>query len=159
TFQIMLGDEVVERGLELRLGRPASPAIGSAQPLWFPFGLALLDEFGPRLALAVLTHGSTGSLVFLSCSAPCCPPNHFYKTTQLSCGRRTASKPICALSGPLITLTRVPGASPRGFGSSTKPLRSRDLISAITASGTFAGSSPSITSRRTPADQRASHQR
>jgi len=58
----------------------------------------------------------------------------------------------------LTTRTRVPGTSPRGFGNSTKPLRSRDLISLMTASGTRAGCSPSITRRRTPADHRAFHQ-
>jgi hypothetical protein len=46
--------------------------------------------------------------------------------------------PICSLSGPLITRTFIPGASPRSFGSSTKPPRSRDLISLMMASGTRA---------------------
>jgi hypothetical protein len=42
-------------------------------------------------------------------------------------------------------------------GSQIAPLRSRDLISAITASGTLAGIAPSITKPHVPGAQRACH--
>jgi ATP-binding cassette subfamily B protein len=84
--------------------------------------------------------------------------SEFSRTITLSCGRRSASIPIRSLNGPPTTRTRMPGVSPRGFGSSTNPPRSRDLISLITTSGTRAGSRPSMMRRTTPGDHRASHQ-
>jgi len=56
---------------------------------------------------------------------------------------------------PAAQRTRSPGWTVGGFGSSIRPLRSRPLSSAMTASGTRAGARPSSTMRTTPGDQRA----
>ena len=51
--------------------------------------------------------------------------------------------------------TRSQGRKAGGGGSSTRPLRSRPFSSAITASGTRAGRSPSSIRRMTSGAQRA----
>ena len=86
-------------------------------------------------------------------------PSIFNSTRTRSRAAIPAHKPRHPVNGPLRTRSRSPERRLKlglgCFGRTTKPLRSRARRLAMSASGTLAGRSPSITSERMPGLQRA----